>query len=82
MPIMVLVMFRTLLTFVILRRLRIRSPQLFDGARALAAINACIEQDLAESANWPVRRDEIGAPPPGRCGASVRRLRSGGSARR
>jgi hypothetical protein len=48
MPIMVLVMFRTLLTYVILRRLRIRSPQLFDGARALAAINACIEQDLAE----------------------------------
>jgi hypothetical protein len=41
-------MIRTLITFVILRRLRIRSPQLFDGARALAAINACIEQDLAE----------------------------------
>jgi hypothetical protein len=48
MPIMDLVMFRTLLTYVLLRRLRIRSPQCFDGARALAAINACIEQDLAE----------------------------------
>ena len=48
MPIMDIVMFRTLLTYVILRRLRIRSPQYFDGARALAAINACIEQDLAE----------------------------------
>jgi hypothetical protein len=42
-----LVMIRTLVTFVILRRLRTRSPQLFDGARAVAAINACIEQDTA-----------------------------------
>ena len=36
-------MFRTLLTYVVLRRLRTRSPELFDSARALAAINACIE---------------------------------------
>jgi hypothetical protein len=39
-------MFRTLLTYALLRQLRIRSPEMFDGARALAAINACIEQDL------------------------------------
>jgi hypothetical protein len=40
-------MFRTLVIFALLHGLRIRSPELFDGARALAAINACIEQDLA-----------------------------------
>ncbi|MFZ0043626.1 MAG: hypothetical protein WAK93_20120 [Solirubrobacteraceae bacterium] len=40
-------MFRTLLTFVVLSRLRRTSPELFDGARALAAINACIEQESA-----------------------------------
>ena len=41
-------MFRTLLMFSLLRRLRGRSPELFDGSRALAAINACIEQDSGE----------------------------------
>ena len=40
-------MVRTLLTYFVLRRLRRVSPELFDGARALAAINACIEQELA-----------------------------------
>ncbi|HEY5431412.1 MAG TPA: hypothetical protein VIK04_20015 [Solirubrobacteraceae bacterium] len=39
-------MVRTLLTYFVLRRLRRVSPELFDGARALAAINACIEQEL------------------------------------
>jgi hypothetical protein len=39
-------MIRTLLMFALLRRLRMRSPELFDGAKALVAINACIEQDL------------------------------------
>ena len=40
-------MVRTLLTYFVLRRLRRVSPELFDDARALAAINACIEQELA-----------------------------------
>ncbi len=61
MPIMEIVMFRTLLTYVLLRRLRIRSPQLFDGPRALAAINACIEQDLAEL-NAITPRSEFSPP--------------------
>jgi hypothetical protein len=41
-------MFRTLFIYVLLKRIRLRAPELFDGGRALAAINACIEQDLAE----------------------------------
>ncbi len=40
-------MVRTLLTYLVLRRLRRVSPELFDGARAVAAINACFEQELA-----------------------------------
>jgi hypothetical protein len=40
-------MIRTLLTYFVLRRLRSQSPELFDGSRAVAAINACIEQELA-----------------------------------
>ncbi|MEO6857947.1 MAG: hypothetical protein ABI323_05090 [Solirubrobacteraceae bacterium] len=48
-----LVMIRTLITFAILRRLRTRSPELFDGARALAAIQACIEQDGTDVAGQP-----------------------------
>jgi hypothetical protein len=39
-------MIRTLLTYFVLRRLRSQSPELFDGSRAVAAINACIEQEL------------------------------------
>ena len=48
-----LVMFRTLLMYSLLRRLRDRSPELFDGSRALAAINACIEQDSVELSLGP-----------------------------
>jgi hypothetical protein len=40
-------MFRTLLAYFVLQRLRQQSPELFDGSRALAAINACIEQERA-----------------------------------
>ncbi|MDQ6836205.1 MAG: hypothetical protein M3016_08465 [Actinomycetota bacterium] len=40
-------MFRTLLIYFILLRLRRSSPEMFDGSRALAAINACIAEELA-----------------------------------